>query len=834
MSVETTNHKFIKICVMLQSEEKKRRIQGLKEILDILKLSYPESEILELWNAVNKCLLKILTDPAEICRDKALEIFKLLITNLTPHDNYIMYLLPILSRRLGSQDLIESSEEIRLKCVTLLKLLILKYNNLLASYIDDLIKILIHTITDNYSLVKRESCACVSELAKNLSKHLYVHSEKFLKPILDNFTHQHYRVRISSIISIGDLIQYGNSKCIENVATPLAERLFDQNGLVRTAVVEVAGYWLLNLKDRYSWWHKILPLLLTGLHDELQEIREKAGNLWDAVGQLYITENQNDEKFKDKLDFLTEAPHHYPNIVRPNLGCRVIAQQTFSKLINGINTELGDWMPDIRVRSAQLLCVFILNIEEDIIQHIEKLLPSMYRACNDEDERVVENIERAAEYLGYFVPPKTFCHLIIPTLEETPSVGHLKIFAAIIRSSEPYRLLPLLETIGKFMAQPHICQSKKIAYQQQVLSCCHSLISVCKEDCKLISKDLFIVVFTVLSMAKGHAIKLEAKEVLYTLTRINNFDNVEKLYCEYTREIIPLFSDCKSWSIHNPESQIFCACLIYIKTVLNFNMDTMLPILKQTMASDADPELRLKHLILLSEYFNRESLHVIIDLKFLNQFLEDCILPGLVWTAGRAAETIRTAAVGCLCALLQKYRADSLTQGNQYPLEENTFATLEKIIPTLISLADDNSKRSRLYSLQALYLIMCIRNKSCNLTEEFIHKIYPILLKRLDDGCDNIRSASLEVLVEIWNLIPKDYNLHFNKAHIDTLYTTTIIYLDDPESEFQNFMLDSLKELAKVHPELLYQKLQNCKTNFRNQKGIEVLLEHCQHILRNN
>ncbi|XP_076283993.1 dynein axonemal assembly factor 5-like [Lasioglossum baleicum] len=834
MSVETTNHKFVKICVLLQSEEKKRRAQGLKEIIQILRTPQSESEIIDLWNAVNKSLHKILTDSAEICRDNAVEIFQLLLANLTPHDNYILYLLPILSRRLGSQELIETSEEVRLKCVALLKLLILKYNTLLASYVDDLIKILIRTISDNYPLVKRESCACVSEFAKNLSRHFYAHSEQFVKPILGNFAHQHYRVRIASIRTIGDLIQYGNSKSVENVATPLAEKLFDQNGLIRTAVIEVAGYWLLNLKDRYSWWYKILPLLLTGLHDDLQEIREKAGNLWNAVGELYMTENQNDEKFKDKMDFLTKAPRHYPNIARPNLGCRVIAQQTFSKLINGINLELGDWMADIRVRSAQLLCVFILNIEEDVTQHIEKLLPSMYRACNDEDTRVVENVERAAEYLGYFVHPEVYCRLIIPTIEETPSVGHLKVFSAILRSSERNALHPSLEKLGKFMQQSHICQSKKTTYQQQVLSCCQSLMSVCKEDCKIISKDLFIVIFTVLSMAKEHTVKIEATEVLNVIAHINHLHNVESLYCEYIKEFGPLFSDCKAWSIYNAESQIFCACLSHVKTVLNFNMSIMLPILEQTMANDADPELRLKHFILLSEYFNQGCLHEIMDLKFSYQFLENCIFPGLIWSAGRAAEAIRTAAVCCLCAFLEKYKADSFIETNQRFSEEDIPSVLDKIIPTLVSLADDNSKKSRLYSLRAIYLIVCIRKRFCNITEEFIHKLYPVLLKRLDDGCDNIRSASLEVLVKVWSFIPEDYNLNFNKAHVDTLYTTAIIYLDDPENEFQDYMLDSLKELAKVHPELLYQKLQNCKTNFRNQKGIDILLEHCQYILRND
>ncbi|XP_053974903.1 dynein axonemal assembly factor 5 [Hylaeus volcanicus] len=833
MSVETTNFEFSRICITLQSDEKKRRIQGLIEILKILELPQSESEILKLWDIVNKFLLRLLNDSSEICRDQTLEIIKLFILNLTPNDKYVMYLLPTLSRRLGSQEQIETSEEVRLKCIILLKQIILKYNNLLASYIDDLVKILTHTIVDNYSLIKRESCNCISEFAKNLSKYFYMQSEKFVKPILSNFTHQHFRVRIVSIITIGDLIQYGNSKLIEDVATPLAEKLFDQNGLVRIAVIEVAGCWLLKLKDRYNWWHKILPLLLTGLHDELKEIREKATNFWNAVGQLYMKENENDQKFKDKMDFLTDNPSHYPNVVRPNIGCRVIAQQTFSKLINGISLELGNWMADIRVRSAQLLCVFILNVEEDVTQHIQKLLPPMYRACNDEDDRVVENIERAAEYLGYFVQPKTCCHLILPTLEDTPSTGHLRVFAAILKGSKRSALLPLLKEIGQFLEQPHICQSKKGAYQKQILCCCHSLLLVCEKDCKLITKDLFIAIFTVLSMTKEHSIELEAKELLNTLANINSFNTVEELYSEYIGHLISSFSDYKSWTIHSPGSQILCAFFIHIKIIFTFDLEIILAILKSTMGNDADPEMRLKYFTLLSDYFNRDSSNKIMDPKFCNQFLEDCILPGLIWTVGRAAEAIRTAAVSCLCAFLEKYEKTLLMKGTQCLNEQDNCLELDKIIPVLISLTDDNSKKSRFYSLRAMYLVMSIR-KRFHLTEDYIHKIYPVLLKRLDDGCDDIRSASLEALVKLWKAIPKNYNLDFNKGHIDMLYTSTIIYLDDPDSEFQSVILDSLKELARVHPELLYQKLQNCKTNFRNQEGIDTLLEHCSCILRNN
>ncbi|XP_043791722.1 dynein axonemal assembly factor 5 isoform X2 [Apis laboriosa] len=790
MSVETPNYELTRICVMLQSEVKKRRIQGLKEIFKLLELKQSENEILQLFDIINKSLLRILNDSVEECRDRTLEIIKLFIINLKPNDKYIMYLLPILSKRLGSSEQIETSEEVRLKCIILLKIIILKYENLLASYIDDLTKILVQTVADNYPLVKRESCDCISEFAKNLSRYFYIQSQNFVKPILNNFTHQHYRIRVASVKTIGDLILYGNTnKSIEEVTTFLAGRLFDQNGLVRIAVIEVSGCWLLKLRDRYSWWHKILPLLLTGLHDELEEIRQKSATFWDAVGQLYIEENQNDEKLKNKLDFLTKNPHHYPNVIRPNLGCRMIAQQCFSKLINGISLELEDWIADIRVRTAQLLCVFILNIEEDVIQHIGKLLPPMYRACNDEDNRVVENIERAAEYLGYFVSPKIYCNLIIPTLEEIPSVGHLKVFSAILKSSERCMLLPLLENIGKFLQQPYICQSKKGTYQKQIISCCSSLISVCKEDCKIISKELFIIIFTVLSMTQENLIKLEAQKLLNILANINSFDNVKEFYYENIDQLFSIFSDYKSWSIHDSESQIFCACLIYMKQILAYNINIILPILKETMTNDADPELRLKHFILLSEYFNQGSLSEIMDLKFSNQFLKDCILPGLIWSAGKTAEAIRTAAVSCLCIFLDKYEKDSIMKETIDCDEQNICLILDEIIPILISLADDNSKKSRFYSLQAMYLIMCIRKQFDHLTEEYVHKIYPVLLKRLDDGCDDVRLISLEALTEVWNAIPKNYDLHFNKGHIDTLYTTIIIYLDDPESEFRNIIL---------------------------------------------
>ena len=84
----------------------------------------------------------------------------------------------------------------------------------------------------------------------------------------------------------GDVIQYGNGKSVDDVVSHLAQRTFDQAPTVRTAVTRVVGHWLLDLMDRYSFHHKLIPLLLTGLTDEVPEIRTQADGLWHDIGWL--------------------------------------------------------------------------------------------------------------------------------------------------------------------------------------------------------------------------------------------------------------------------------------------------------------------------------------------------------------------------------------------------------------------------------------------------------------------------------------------------------------------------------------------------------------------
>lgn len=55
----------------------------------------------------------------------------------------------------------------------------------------------------------------------------------------------------------------GDGKTFELSISPMAEKLFDENTQVRLQVTLEVGNWMLSYKDRYSFWHRMIPLLLT-------------------------------------------------------------------------------------------------------------------------------------------------------------------------------------------------------------------------------------------------------------------------------------------------------------------------------------------------------------------------------------------------------------------------------------------------------------------------------------------------------------------------------------------------------------------------------------------
>lgn len=194
-----------KYCSALQCEDRKKKKEAIKELSKFLHEHDSEIEVTEKVK-IYKNILLCFNDKAEACRELAVKELTSIISSLEQEDDYFTYLMPALLQRLGGQELVEPSEEVRLLQVYLLHCVINKYRpTLLPSYLSDIIQILVRTLVDPYPKIKSESCECAAHLAETVPKHFYVHSQSLILPMLQSVTHQHYKVRIVAITAIGKL-----------------------------------------------------------------------------------------------------------------------------------------------------------------------------------------------------------------------------------------------------------------------------------------------------------------------------------------------------------------------------------------------------------------------------------------------------------------------------------------------------------------------------------------------------------------------------------------------------------------------------------------------------
>lgn len=198
--------------VLLADSNKITRQKALQSLCNDLKSSMnltdsedhqrPPSNIVE-------SMLKILPDPAEKNRDLALNYISMYITQYCQDESSIDKLLasimPAFVQRLGMNDIIEPSEEIRLKSMSILFELCRIYpnGNKLALYLNEWVSILKRTIIDPYPEVRKLSCELTSKLAAKCHEKFHMMSESLVKPLIETMKHQHAKVRVEAINALG-------------------------------------------------------------------------------------------------------------------------------------------------------------------------------------------------------------------------------------------------------------------------------------------------------------------------------------------------------------------------------------------------------------------------------------------------------------------------------------------------------------------------------------------------------------------------------------------------------------------------------------------------------
>uniref|UniRef100_A0A8C9JPS0 Dynein axonemal assembly factor 5 n=1 Tax=Panthera tigris altaica TaxID=74533 RepID=A0A8C9JPS0_PANTA len=202
---------------------------------------------------------------------------------------------------------------------------------------------------------------------------------------------------------------------------------------------------------------------------------------------------------------------------------------------------------------------------------------------------------------------------------------------------------------------------------------------------------------------------------------------------------------------------------------------------------------------------------------YLDTVTKDILVPNLQWHAGKTAAAIRTAAVSCLWALIS----------SEVLSDEQIRKVQETLMPQILTSLEEDSQMTRLISCQIINTFL--KTSGGVADADKLIKVYPELLKRLDDVSHEVRLAATSTLVTWLACVRSDDDAKScYQSHIQFLYRELLVYLDDPDGTVQDAVLEVLKAGSVLFPELLARETEAVVHKHRSPALCQQLLQHLQ------
>ena len=266
--------------VRIQNQERMIRQNGLKELLDFCSAdgNLTSENSIEIFDSVYLCLIKCYSDKFEMCRSLSCLIVSEILKHLEQNDYYLSLLVPVIAKRLAVQDVVEESEEMRLQLLKQLNFIINKYKDLkisgtvrggsdgedrLLKPYNDIVDILKISLLDSYPAILKECCEIIKATAI-ASPSFHYRAEALADPLMSLLRHRHSPIRIAAVESLGivSINIQSNAELIKRILKELSPIVMDPVPFVRREVGRVGCLFLMKLRDRYSFFERILPLVL--------------------------------------------------------------------------------------------------------------------------------------------------------------------------------------------------------------------------------------------------------------------------------------------------------------------------------------------------------------------------------------------------------------------------------------------------------------------------------------------------------------------------------------------------------------------------------------------
>ncbi|XP_013110196.1 dynein axonemal assembly factor 5 [Stomoxys calcitrans] len=832
------------ICNKLQSTERRVKIAALEELQrKCLDNQVPGKDVQEIYDELYLHLLKCYSDRFESVRDKSVETVNAFVERLPPNDFHLLNIVSALRERLGQQETVEESEEIRLVLVQQMAKLVNRFietgnKTSLQGCTTDIIVILAKVLKDPYPAVQRQACTCVAILASSSDSYTFEkHAVPLAKALYGMLNHKHSNARIAAVNALSFVALHidASRDSLSRLLMEVSPLLMDAMPLVRRECGELGIRLLLELKDRYSYFDRLIPLVLCCLKDESPEVRDYILPLWIKCGKKYYEENEAELSKQEIADIV---PSNYPTSVkRPTIGCRAIVQRSL-RLLKLITRESSDWKENVRLHSLKLLYQFVLHAEAAMTAKFFEIYPDIARCCRDNDNIVVQEAFNLADLMGRLLNYDDWCEHGFEGLEKNAKEGYLKCFYYMYTAAINVKFEDNLR-LTKLLVEPDFSQTLKTDFQLYILNMVDTVLDKTEEESKLLAdenpkynaqlNELYKNCYC--CTMKVRALSLESEQTNAEELQSKGSKILERIVVRYGFSLDDLhekfFNDALEYvdNIDAPLDDLSEPILLFygllklgkLREPYLLNIQQKVKTVFTMCADESKIKIFTAVSIAMLEWHNTIRRPLECSCALLRGFIDAVVEPCIVWKAGANAEAMRSLATATLCSLSQGAAEEA-----RYILP-----SLAKYIPSLL---EDNSVSTRHYAVK------CLNNFGAVNLEELKPIAYGCL-QRLDDASSGIRILAASVIPKLEPAlidVPAGMGGEGDKkmAYEHDIWQTFVkkclelmfLHYDGPDLRLRAVLKGTIMEMGKRYPEICkesYESILNTTCNSINLKELE-------------
>lgn len=805
------------ICNDLESSDHRKRSATLHSLREQCKLAPPDlstDTIAVDFDELYLHLLKCYSDRFESVRDGAVLAVNAFLERLPPLDFHMLNVVTTLAERMGQTETIEGSEEIRLLYIGQMHLMLRKYAQMgnvgvFRECYPMVVKVLIKSIKDDYAAVQREGCATLIELARVAETHdLRPYTESLAIALYSMLNHRHSAARISAIEALARLSLHvdASGENMKRLICEVSPLLMDSMPLVRRECGRMGILMLLELPDRYSYFERILPLVLCCLKDDAPTVLDDILPQWLKCGEQYYEENEAELSQQEICDHQVE---NYPDgVKRPTIGCRGLVQRAL-RLLQLIARETSDWKDNVRLHSLKLLYQFVLHAESAMTAKFFEIYPQLSLACCDPEPAVSAEAMKVADLLGRLLSFQAWVEHGFNGLERNARESFLKcfyyMFTASLGGGTTYdHLLRLCQ----LLRSSDYAHTLKPGFQLYILKSLDTvldkmpMVTASMEELRQLYEHIYVTSMKV--MALSHSLDSENHQLVdhgqAILKRIVQLEETT-LSLLHERWFALVLSDVDNLDAvldENAEPVLMLYGLIHLGQLRASYLPQLIEKIKVVFKHCSDSaQVRIFSVLSIAALNWSDTMRVDREqsTQLLREFIQEIVEPHLNWRAGASCESMRSMAMATLCAIAQ-------SAGD---VAHEVMPAMAKYMPSLL---EDRNVTTRHYAIKAMYHFQ-------RMSVEELKPLAYASMQRMDDPSSGIRVIAASVISKLRPLFkdqrddqqaeqitPEEaqYERDVWEQFIARAMDLLLLYHESPEKDMQAAAQRSLIELAKLHP----------------------------------